>query len=64
MLHLGDVVVFENVVVKNNGACYLNSGTNCLNVVNPKGDHLNFLYDIRQESHINMNLSPDKKKTT
>ena len=62
--HVGDVVVFENVVVKNYGACYLINGTNCMYAVNPKGDHLKFLYDIRQESHININLSPDKKKAT
>ena len=60
----GDVIVFENVIVKNYGACYLINATNALYTLNPKSDHLKFLYEIAQEKPISVNLSPEKKKAT
>ena len=60
----GDVIVFENVIVKNYGACYLINATNSLYTLNPKSDHLKFLYEIAQEKPISVNLSPEKKKAT
>ena len=39
----GDVAVFENVMVKNCGTCYLINGTNALYNVSSKGDHFKFL---------------------
>ena len=58
----GDVIVFENVIVKNYGACYLINATNSMYIVNPKSDHLKFLYEITQEKPISVNLSPEKRK--
>ena len=57
-----DVIVFENVIVKNYGACYLIYATDSMYIVNLKSDHLKFLFEIAQEKPISVNLSPETKK--
>ena len=61
---VGDVVVFENATCKGYGACYLINGTNAHYTLNPKGDHLQYLYSIKLDSPTINNLFPDKKPAT